>query len=251
MVPGQERETLNLKTEYSPYDIINEANRLIDICINSSLTKEQELQIILLINKAQSYTNMSKYQLSTTRKRFAELYYSLGITGNALDQYKLAIELNSKLPIKRVLHSLEKIPQCDLVYSLDTNTYNEPDYSNIKRKASKIDADILKKQEQLREKQAAFLGIDTSEYKEFETNTRNKITMEVITQDNIYDPEFEEMLNRRIEKLDDISKMAFQQVRDNMKSDDVLSIKDRLLLTIEALERSQQYHEETSATEQS
>ena len=73
----------------------------------------------------------------------------------------------------------------------------------------------------------------------------------VFFQDNIYDPEFEEMLNRRIEKLDDISKMAFQQVRDNMKSDDVLSIKDRLLLTIEALERSQQYHEETSATEES
>lgn len=97
-----------MKIEYSPYDIINEANRLIDICINSSLTKEQELQIILLINKAQSYTNMSKYQLSMTRKKFAELYYSLGITENALDQYRLAIELNSKLPVKKHFILLRK-----------------------------------------------------------------------------------------------------------------------------------------------
>lgn len=36
-----------------------------------------------------------------------------------------------------------------------------------------------------------------------------------------------------------------------MKSDDVLSIKDRLLLTIEALERSQQYHDKTSETGES
>lgn len=68
--------------------------------------------------------------------------------------------------------------------------------------------------------------------------------------DNIFDPEFEKMLNSRIEKLDDISKKAFQRVRDNMESDDVLSIKDRLLLTIEAMERSQQYHEKASTTEE-
>lgn len=52
--------------------------------------------------------------------------------------------------------------------------------------------------------------MDTSEYKEYETDIRNKIAMEVIAEDNTYDPEFEEMLHHRIEKLDDISKMAFQ-----------------------------------------
>lgn len=68
----------------------------------------------------------------------------------------------------------------------------------------------MKKQEQLQKKQTAFWGMDTSEYKEYETDIRNKIAMEVIAEDNTYDPEFEEMLHHRIEKLDDISKMAFQ-----------------------------------------
>lgn len=53
------------------------------------------------------------------------------------------------------------------------------------------------------------------EYKEY---IRNKTSEEVAAKDNTFNPEFEEMLNRRIEKLDKISKRAFQQVRDNEKA---------------------------------
>lgn len=73
---------------------------------------------------------------------------------------------------------------------------------------------------------------------------------EVTAKDNTFDPEFEEMLNKQIEKLDDMSKTAFQQVRNNITGGDGLSINERLLLTIEALERSQNYHEEATVVKE-
>lgn len=234
-----------LNDKYSPYDMNNEASRLIDECRVNGLAQENELQIILLINKAQTYTNMSKYQLSFTRKKFAELYYSLGITGNALEQYKLAIELNNRLPIKRVLSSLEKIPKNDLVYSLDTNMFNEPDLSKLKEIPSINEEDILKRLEQHKKEHAAFWGMSSHEYEEYEINIQNELYEEVATEDSTFDLEFEKMLNSRIEKLDDMSKMAFQQIRGNIKSDGALSINERLLLALEALERSQNYNKES------
>lgn len=58
------------------------------------------------------------------------------------------------------------------------------------------------------------------------------------------------MLNKQIEKLDNMTKTAFQQVRNNITGGDGLSINERLLLTIEALERSQNYHEEATVVKE-
>lgn len=47
-----------------------------------------------------------------------------------------------------------------------------------------------------------------------------------------------------------MTKTAFQQVRNNITGGDGLSINERLLLTIEALERSQNYHEEATVVKE-
>ena len=132
-----------MRTEYSPYSILAEANRLI-----SESTKEggfppdYEKQIVSLLNAAESYPNMSTYQLSLAHKDLADLYCSLEITGSAIEHYKIALRMNPKIAVKKRLKNLNSFPAESLIYSVDANIATEPDYSNLKHRKAELDAEL-------------------------------------------------------------------------------------------------------------
>lgn len=112
----------------SPYALCYEALRLIELHDSDEMTTEEEKQIILLLNKSELYPNMSTYQLSLVRKKLAEYYMTHGITGSALEQYQISLTENPRLPVKKIVKSLSRIPACDRIYSVDANITGEPDY---------------------------------------------------------------------------------------------------------------------------
>ena len=116
-----------MRTGYSPYDLLEEANRLIELLPDLLI----EEQIILLLNKAQSM-NVSTYQLSISHKKLADKYYELSIFGSSLIHYGIALELNNKISVKRKIKELSSIDCSELHYSLDESLEGEPDYSNLK-----------------------------------------------------------------------------------------------------------------------
>lgn len=118
----------------SPYELNNEALRILNECPSDKLSDYAEEQVLLLINRSSEYPNMSTYQLSLSRKKLAEYYMSLGITGSALEQYQMALSLNSHLPIKKVIKSLLHIPKEQLIYSIDANISGDPDFIQTRTK---------------------------------------------------------------------------------------------------------------------
>lgn len=231
-----------MRTEYSPYDMCNEAIRLINLCSENEFTPDIECQIILLLNKADTYNHMSTYQISIARKKLAELYYNKGITGSALKQYALAIQANPNLAVKRRINELKKIPPSDLVYSLDANMVNEPDYSNLKLYKQELDSEFLKRRDEQVKKTADSLGTTYEELQKMENDVRKQIQEEIQEENNIYDPEFKKEIEERLSKLDDLSRSEFYRIRSQRKDNDAsLSNKELDLLTLEAMERSFQY----------
>lgn len=214
-----------LKKEYSPYDICNEANRLIKVCSGKNFTKMDEPQIICLLNKADTYPDMSSYQLSQARKNFADLYFQKGITGNALAQYTFALNLNPKLSIKRRLRELNSIPEHDLVYSLDPNISDEPDYSRIPFHTVHTDDDFIQ--------ESAGDGNDN-----FIQEIRAELHKEALEEDKLYDPEFEQMLKDRLTKLGEPYISEFFRLRASTENAGTLSKKQLDLLRLESMERS-------------
>lgn len=238
----QQQEMHKLQTGYySPYDMCNEAIRLINLCSENEFTPDIECQIILLLNKAGTYSHMSTYQISMARKKLAELYYNKGITGSALEQYTIAIQANPNIGVKRRINELKKIPSSDLVYSLDANMAGEPDYSNLNFYKQELDDEFLKRREEQAKKTADSLGITCEELQKMKNDVRKQIHDEVQEENNIYDPEFEREIEERLSKLDDLSRSEFYRIRSQRKSDDTLSNKELDLLTLEAMERSYRY----------
>lgn len=117
----------------SPYEINNYISELLDT-LEMSFSVDIEKIILSKLNRIDSYPDMSKYQLSLTKKRLADCYKKNGITGNALELYQAALSDNKNLPVKRIVKTLLAIPQNELVYSTDTNYISEEDMIQHKSK---------------------------------------------------------------------------------------------------------------------
>ena len=117
----------------SPYEINNYISELLDT-LEMSFSVDIEKIILSKLNRIDSYPDMSKYQLSLTKKRLADCYKKCGITGNALELYQAALSDNKNLPVKRIVKTLLAIPQNELVYSTDTNYISEEDMIQHKSK---------------------------------------------------------------------------------------------------------------------
>lgn len=115
-----ERKYLPRKPE-SPYSI-NERVRSKIQKLDSSLNTDDERWIIKNIHRMEQYPNMSKYQLSLTKKEMADYYMQQGTTGNALIFYEWALKDNKNLPVKRLISSLKKKKPSELIYSMDKDT---------------------------------------------------------------------------------------------------------------------------------
>lgn len=112
------------KKPESPY-LLNDKLQEMIIELNANFNKDLEKDVLILLNRIDSYPNMSAYQLSLSQKALADCYLEHGITGNALELYKLGLQKNKNLPVKRSISKLEKINKSDLVYSLDINTVGD------------------------------------------------------------------------------------------------------------------------------
>ena len=236
---------MKLRTGYSPYDMCNEAIRIIDAQQSENISKEDERQIILLLNKADSYAEMSTYQLSIARKRFADLYYSYGITGNALEQYMLALQNNPKLSIKRRLQELQKIPKSELIYSLDSNMIGEPNYVNLEYCAIKLDDEYLQEREDSKKNIAAHHGMTVEEYDHYINGIHSQLHQDALEDDAVYDTDFECKLEERVSHLPINMQNEFYRLRAT-KAEGPLSAKRQDILLLKSMEesiRSSNFHQ--------
>ncbi|MDD3138390.1 MAG: hypothetical protein PHX08_05395 [Lachnospiraceae bacterium] len=90
---------------------------------------------------------------------------------------------------------------------------------------------------------------DTKRYHSSSADTLNELRKEVMDDlhmdaeedDNIYDDDFEKMLEERLSKLDDLSRIEFYRLRTHRKNNGILSARDLDMLTLEAMEKSFAY----------
>lgn len=234
-----------MHTKYSPYDLLAEANRLISECVSKEiLPKECEKQVVSLLNTAESNPNMSSYQLSLAHRDLADLYGSLGITGSALEHYEIALRMNPRIAVKKKMKQLKSLPAESLVYSLDANIGDEPDYSSFKPRKIELDTEFIEHQKRQAEKQAAFWNMSVEEYNCMYEKAREELQIQAKEEDSIYDPEWEKEIKERLSRLGEHYMQEFYQKRESRNDETgILSSKELDRLTLEAMERSFYYHE--------
>ena len=222
-----------MKKDISPYEMLSVARQLISDSTKDDFPRSRELQIILLLNKAEDFPNMSHYQLSFGHKALADLYDVCEMSGSALEHYIKALELYEKVPVKRIISKLKKIPREDLVYGIDGNICGEPDWENIPF-APKPD---------LPEPPV----ITDPLWAKITQENREQRMKEVAYENSIYDQSFEDELRARLEKLGEPYISEFYRNRGYRKESDTLSNKQLDLLTLEAMEDSYNYYKRKEA----
>lgn len=233
-----------MHTGYSPYDMTAEANRIIEESMSSgSFPLDSEKQVLALLNVAQNYPHMFVYQLSLAHKSLANLYYSLGITGSAMEHYEIALEMNPKIAVKKKLKELKSLPKELLSYSLDANSIYEPDYSNLTFHKIELDAEFIEYRQKQDERQAAYWGISIDEYNQKNAEILSSLQKEVEEANKIYDPEWEKEIEERLSKLNEQYKNEFYRTRKTQSNEgDILSLKELDRLALEAMEKSFHYY---------
>lgn len=230
-----------MRTGYSPFDMCEEAIRLMNEVDGANIPCDVEKQIILLLNKAETYSDMSAYQLSIARKQLAEIYYASGITGSALEQFCMAQSLNPKIAVKKKLKELRNIPKENLVYSLDGNIVEEPNYDNLKYYEIEIPNDIVEKHNKHELKMAQMYNMTLDEYKEYKKNFYDRLHKEVLEEDSVFDPVFEKMIDDRLQKLGEPYISDFHKHRP-LHADGILSAKRLTEIMLSDMEESFNYH---------
>ncbi len=211
---------------HSPYLMCNEALRLIRLGESSINDKKTEKQIILLLCNSEKNHKMSEYQLSLAHKELADLYYKCNIKGAALQHYEYALSLNKSISVKRKIKELNEHKD-DLIYSLPLYIEGEPDYSYEPK-----EIDFYEPQN----KDPIYYEIENTTMKELEFKTN--------IEDNIYDPEHEAYIEKRLQLLGEPYYSSFYSGRLHRENDGILSNKELDLLTLKSMEESYNYHKD-------
>lgn len=192
----------------SPY-LIN--NKILEYI--SSLEKEfnviDEKVILYNLGIIESYPNMSRYQLSLTKKALAECYEKYDFLGSALHFYESGLNDNKNLPVKRKISSLRKLNREQLKWSIDPNTVLESP------------VDLYVQEDELNRSLCA-----------------SRITEE-------YDPAFEEYIEEELNKLGSPYKEEFFRFRElrDFEKDYFLSYPKWVELTLDSFRESKAYQE--------
>ena len=247
-----------MKDLISPYSLIREADDIMKRMI-LDFPRNKEAKVLMLINSAETYPNMSSYQIMQSRITLVDLYISHGIYGNAYELCKTMLELNPNAPVKKKLKKLEALIDGNdekALYSCDINIvditlcYTEAlencdgDMEELPMhnpdETSQMISDTVEnytRTQRYHSNAADYLN-------ELRKKAMEELKRKAEEEDNIYDEEFEKMLEERLSKLDELSRSEFYRLRKNRKNNGVLSAKDIDLLTLEAMEKSYNYRKD-------
>lgn len=106
----------------SPYALIYEARQhMCKMILDFPRCKEE--RVIKLLNSAETYPNMSRYQMAEARIMLLDLYISHEIFGNAYDLAKVTLAAYPSAPIKTRMKKLENMMESgqEMIYSCDIN----------------------------------------------------------------------------------------------------------------------------------
>lgn len=107
LYPEQNYKNMIKSNCVSPYYWNYEASKIID-SLNDEFNEDVEHEVLERLYASERNTKMSGYQLSLTYKKLGDCYLANGYNDKALSAYKKGLELNEKLPVKRLISKLTK-----------------------------------------------------------------------------------------------------------------------------------------------